>query len=1059
MSKPNLLAKITRPRLPDVFSRTRLFRLLDQRRPFTWITGPAGSGKTTLISSYLDARKLPCLWYQLDEGDGDLATFFYYLGLAAKTATRRTSRLLPFLTPEYLQGISTFTKRYFENLCSRLKPPFTIVFDNYHHIPAKSAFHDMIRDALSVIPDGIHVIISSRCAPPPALALFTAYQTMQTVEWSDLKFDRNEIKSLFKAGRQEKLNGQMMGQIESLTTGWAAGLILILKRLKTQDASFMAQDRLNPEEFFDYFASELFERAEVETQIFLLKTSFLPHIHPDVAAALTGNDHAGKVLAELSQNNFFTERRSHSYPVYQYHPLFRQFLQERAKKAFSPGEMQRLLHQAAEALEKLGQLEDAAELYRTSEMWDGLVRIILSSAGTLISQGRMGPIDTWLDSLPDSLLEQEPWLLYWKGACRMPFNLAESHNYFSRALNLFQKKDDAAGAFRSWSGAIESKVHEMGDTKRLARWVALVFDLMKRYEFPSPDIEDDVTARVFTAIPWVPSDPEFVKWRSRAMELIEKDTNQSLRFATAYYLFCHYMWMGEFATARSVLEVIRHLTKSDENISPFAFCTGRICEGWYILAAEGRQCCSVIEETLKKAEASGAHIWDRVILDFGTTASLCSGDVSRAKHLLEKMESGLETARPFDKFSYHLCSAWFFMLTNDIQQAFAHQSQAQKIEEQTGFLVNAAENHFAMAIILHALGKKKKALEHATALHSVARLMGSLLMEYKALLLDAFFAFEAGIEQNGRDRLGQAMALAREKGFALFQWWLPSMMTSLYTKALESNIEIEHVQSIIRKTNLVPADAPLHIEKWPWPIEIYTLGRFTIIKDDKPLAFSRKVQKKPLQLLKILAAAGGKEVREDRIADMLWPDAEGDAGHKALGINVVRLRKLLGTIDAVAVRDGRISLDHRFCWTDALTFEHILDQVHAAGRQSQASRAAHLLQRSLDIYKGPFLADDPDPWFVTYREKLRSRFLEGIGTYGASLEQSSAYAEAIRIYQRGLEVDDLAEPYYQRLITCYKKLGRSAEALSVYRRCRKTLAACGVEPSPETEALRASLQR
>ncbi len=70
--------KISRPRLPVVLARTRLFRLIDKGRnhPVVWISGPAGSGKTTLAGSYLDARKLPCLWCQLDEGDSDIATFF-----------------------------------------------------------------------------------------------------------------------------------------------------------------------------------------------------------------------------------------------------------------------------------------------------------------------------------------------------------------------------------------------------------------------------------------------------------------------------------------------------------------------------------------------------------------------------------------------------------------------------------------------------------------------------------------------------------------------------------------------------------------------------------------------------------------------------------------------------------------------------------------------------------------------------------------------------------------------------------------------------------------------
>lgn len=119
------MSKITRPTLTGVFPRKRLFGLLDRLRkqPLIWISGPPGCGKTTLVASYIETRKLPCLWYQVDTGDADPATFFYYLGQAAKRASPQFRKPLPLLTPEYLQGIPIFTQRYFEELFRRLIPP------------------------------------------------------------------------------------------------------------------------------------------------------------------------------------------------------------------------------------------------------------------------------------------------------------------------------------------------------------------------------------------------------------------------------------------------------------------------------------------------------------------------------------------------------------------------------------------------------------------------------------------------------------------------------------------------------------------------------------------------------------------------------------------------------------------------------------------------------------------------------------------------------------------------------------------------------------------------
>jgi LuxR family transcriptional regulator, maltose regulon positive regulatory protein len=187
---PTALAKVTRPTLPDIFPRKKLFDLLDElrKRPIIWVSGPPGCGKTTLVGSYIETLKVPCLWYNLDEGDSDPATFFYYMGLAAKKAAPRMKNSLPLLTQEYLPGISTFTRRYFENLCDRIKSPSLIVFDNYQEVPNEAAVQDVIRTGLSAISEGINVILVSRSRPPASVIRQKANRMMEALGWDQLQF-------------------------------------------------------------------------------------------------------------------------------------------------------------------------------------------------------------------------------------------------------------------------------------------------------------------------------------------------------------------------------------------------------------------------------------------------------------------------------------------------------------------------------------------------------------------------------------------------------------------------------------------------------------------------------------------------------------------------------------------------------------------------------------------------------------------------------------------------------------------------------------------------------
>ena len=187
---------------------------------------------------------------------------------------------------------------------------------------------------------------------------------------------------------------------------------------------------------------------------------------------------------------------------------------------------------------------------------------------------------------------------------------------------------------------------------------------------------------------------------------------------------------------------------------------------------------------------------------------------------------------------------------------------------------------------------------------------GSSYFEYVYWLTKAYVEFAREKERPGLESLRKAMTLGRQKGFTtLLYFWRPAVMARLCEKALEARIEVEYVQNLIRKLDLVPDEQSREIESWPWPLKLFTLGRFEIMRDDKPLQYPVRAPRVPLALLKAIIAFGSAGVKEEQLVDILWPEADGDTAHQGFKTTMHRLRQLIGNEKALQVREGRVTLD------------------------------------------------------------------------------------------------------------------------------------------------------
>jgi DNA-binding SARP family transcriptional activator len=1059
----SVLGKFTRPRPVSALPRPRLFRALDLalRRPVAWVSGAPGAGKTTLASTYLARRRLRTLWYRMQADDADPATFFHYFALACAKPGQRTPAL-PHLTPEYLASLGAFSRRFFERAWSELKPPCAVVLDNCEHLGRDGPMHEVLRELAESLPEGIRLIVLSRAEPPAALAALRAQGAIAVLNGEELRLTEKETRELV-ALREVRMDGAALHRLHARTQGWAAGLVLALEH-SAPAAGDAPPPEATPQVLFDYFAGEIFEKMAPEVQALLLRAALLPNMPAYRVVELTGFARAEQVLGELARSGYFTFKlapvQGAPPAVYQFHPLFREFLLRRAEETLAPAALAGVRRKAAAIVESDGDSEEAISLLIAAGAWNEVLRLATARAPDMLQQGRGRTLDAWLCTLPDALRDQSGWALYWLGMSRLASDAFDARGSLERAFRLFEYAEDTAGALTAWAGIVEAFLHEWSQFEPLDRWIAVMDERLARdARFPSPEVEARVSAAMFVALMYrQPQRPELAHWAERVRKLVLAGGDASRQILLANQLVHYYsFWCGEPASARLVVEAIRPPQGAADVGEPayIAWCAMKAAYSWYV--GENGEALRRVAEGLDASRRSGARFMNSHLDAHGVIASLAAGDLAGAERFLRDTASAMPAGLLY-RAHYHYLASLNAFFRDDGAAAEANGREAVALADEAGVPLTTAFYRVLLAHALYRQGKPREALAALAHARRISLRMRSANMLLSCLFTTTYFLLERGRQRPALALLGRALGLARPQGCSYRSYWTPEFMGRVFGAALEHGIEMPYVQELVRRRGLAPTADAEHLESWPYPVRVYTLGRLRVLLDGRPLEFSGKAQKKPLELLTALIAFGGREVSEQRVTEALWPEAEGDAAHQACATALHRLRRLLGRDDAISLSRNHFSIDPRYVWIDVWAFERglapRLPLPGSGGRNPFAERA-------LGLYRGPFLGEQAEaPWGIALRERLHAKFLRHMAEHARALLALGDYAAAIAALERGLGVDPLAEELYHALMLCYQALERPAEAIKVYRRCEKTLAAgLGAAPGAKTVALYRSLQR
>src|SRR6516225_7148171 len=127
------------------------------------------------------------------------------------------------------------------------------------------------------------------------------------------------------------------------------------------------------------------------------------------------------------------------------------------------------------------------------------------------------------------------------------------------------------------------------------------------------------------------------------------------------------------------------------------------------------------------------------------------------------------------------------------------------------------------------------------------------------------------------------------------------------------------------------------------------LGPLEVIGDDGPIALGAPKQR---ALVALLLLHADETLSADRIADELWNGKPPKTATASLWNLVTQLRKALPA-DTLVTKPGGYSLEIGEHELDYRSFELLVEEA----RRVDGKRRSELLQRALEMWRGPALAD------------------------------------------------------------------------------------------------------
>lgn len=1069
---PIQITKVQPPPLrADTLARDRLLDWLKIRihRRVVLVLAEAGYGKTTLMADFSRRTRIRTFWYRLDRGDRDWVPFLAHIVASIRThlpefgsATDGLIRETGTTSPPLDVVLGTLMRE----LAGLPAEPAAFVLDDFHLVEDAPDIVRIVRELVSRGPERMSIVVVSRQTPDLQLARLRALGEVAELRTDDLRFDTTETSRLFRETYELRLDDALLAELSSRTEGWAASLQLVRTAIRDRSPSerraFIHSISGAEGELYDYLAEEVIGDQPLELQQFLMRTSVLEQIDPELASvAATIPRAAARIAIDAGEAlGLFGRRGTINRFHVRAHPLVRDFLQERLVRAVGPDGVA-TIHRAVAQVAESRDWRLAGHHYRAAGDMADARRVLAAAIETILATGAYAAAEELALSLPDDDPKDPTMAIVG-----------------SRIL--MQRGETAAGLERAEDAVRRAPRSDIALWNRLMVRVSsgvlttLSSDHQALVQTSRSSIRLLTSQAVVAAIATSVSGS-----LTEAVALIERCISEARSDGSSHFLGVGLVNLAQLRRAQG--QAGPALSAADEAIdvlTPISagieLVSAKLAKAWalgHLGDLEGARAAygEAITGAARPLEAAFE----------AADVEALYGDDARAWALLEPLRHLID---PTDDVGEQATATRITILLRRgrVAEAETEASHLRFGAVSTGIAFEARRLLIA-AQLASATGRSdridlaRRAVQHASGqgadlLAGVGHLLLSLhLQEASSDAIEVPISGPDGrrlmsiLAEDFVGRIGRmsqdALGRITNEATVLPERWRGALRRALQqggSSGLRSSAELLErigeqadvdVLRMAARThrNLDPGAGRVLARRLAPRVVVRDLGFVTVSiagRDIEGAGLRRKV----LALLCWLLTRPAMRASREEVLDALWPDADPDAALNSLNQTVYFLRRVFEPDYREDVSPGYVTQTTEMIWLDSELIDSASRVCRRLLRHSGAISDAALGQLAA-TYVGRFALDFAyEDWATGYRESLHAAYLHTVETAVRGDVDRGEFVRGVGLARTAAEVEPDSEALSVSLVRLYRLSGAHSAAAEQFGHYARVLRDLGVDP-------------